>query len=60
MQADGDKDISLEDIERSEQMLKNSLFTVGHATGLTDEQLENEWEKIKLESEAADVHINDL
>jgi hypothetical protein len=55
-----EKDMSLEDLERSEQMLKISLFTVGRAAGLTDEQLEIEWEKIKLESETADVHINDL
>ncbi len=55
-----EKDMSLEDLERSEQMLKNSLFTVGRAAGLTDEQLEIEWERIKFEAEVADVHINDL
>ncbi len=55
-----EKDMSLEDLERSEQMLKNSLFTVGRVAGLTDEQLEIEWERIKFEAEVADVHINDL
>ncbi len=56
MQIDGNEDISLEDLERSEQMLKESLFAVGLLTGLSNEQLEIEWQRIKLEVESRDVH----
>ncbi len=56
MQIDGNEDISLEDLERSEQMLKKSLFAVGLLTGLSNEQLEIEWQRIKLEAESRDVH----
>ncbi len=42
------EDISLADLYRSEQMLKESLFTVGYIAGLNDEQLETDWQRIKL------------
>jgi len=60
MQVDGNEDISLEDLERSEQILKESLFAVGRLVGLSPEQLEIEWQRIKLKAELRDVHIENL
>lgn len=53
-------DISLKDLEESEEMLKESLFQVGHLAGLSDRQLETDWQRIKLEAQFTDVHIEDL
>ncbi|MGB3136604.1 MAG: hypothetical protein WBG38_17510 [Nodosilinea sp.] len=53
-------DISLAELEESEKMLKNSLFKVGAMAGLTQNKLETDWQRIQLEAQIADVHIEDL
>lgn len=53
-------DISLDDLEKSEQMLRESLFTVGHLAGLNDNQIEIDWQRIKLEAQFGDIHIEEL
>lgn len=53
-------DISLTDLEQSEQMLKESLFTVGQMAGLGHDNIEVDWQRIKLESQFRDVHIEEL
>ncbi len=40
-------DISLKDLEDSEKMLKESLFTVGRMAGLNDDKLEIDWQRIQ-------------
>jgi uncharacterized Zn finger protein len=55
-----EQDISLEDLEQSEQMLKDSLFTVGHIAGLTNDQIETDWQLLKLEASSRDIHIDEL
>jgi hypothetical protein len=53
-------DLSLTDLEQSEQMLKNSLFEVGHISGLDENQIEIDWQRIKLEAQFGDIHIEEL
>lgn len=53
-------DISLADLEQSEQMLKASLFKVGTMAGLSHDELELDWQRIQLESQVTDIHIEDL
>ncbi len=53
-------DISLKDLEESEQMLKESLFTVGRMAGLNDEKIEIDWQRIQLETQFTDIHIENL
>ncbi|MGK7940731.1 MAG: hypothetical protein AB4062_11400 [Crocosphaera sp.] len=53
-------DLSLTDLEESEKMLKESLFTVGHLAGLSNESIELDWQRIKLENQFADIHIEEL
>ena len=53
-------DISLNDLEASEKMLKESLFTVGKMAGLDEEKLKIDWQRIQLEAQFADVHIEEL
>jgi cell division protein FtsL len=55
-----EQDISLEDLEKSEQMLKDSLFKIGHMAGLSNDQLEADWQRIKLEASSRDIHIEEL
>ena len=55
-----DQDMSLEDIEQSEQMLRNSLFEIGQIAGLNNDQIEIDWQRIKLTSQFSDVHIEEL
>ncbi len=55
-----EQDISLEDLEKSEQMLKDSLFKIGHMAGSTNEQLEADWQRIKFEAESKDINIEEL
>jgi len=52
--------ISLADLEKSEQMLKKSLLRVGCITGQSDEQIEIDWQRIKLEAQFGDIHIEEL
>ena len=42
--------MSLDDIDKSEQILKESLFEVVHIAGLSDEKIEIDWQHIKLSS----------
>jgi hypothetical protein len=54
------QDLSLTDLEASEQMLKQSLFKVGQMAGLPDAALELDWQRIKLEAQFSDIHIEEL
>jgi hypothetical protein len=53
-------DISLDDLEKSAQNLKRSLIAVGKMAGLSDEKIEIDWTRIKLESSFGDIHIEEL
>lgn len=53
-------DISLADLEASEQMLKESLFKIGKLTGMNDQEIEIDWQRIQLEAQFADIHIEEL
>jgi hypothetical protein len=53
-------DLSLEDLQSSEEMLKDSLFNVGRLAGLDDDQLLTDWHRIKLVSQWGDIHIEEL
>lgn len=53
-------DMSLEDLDQSEQMLKESLYSVGRMAGLDDGKIEIDWQRIKLEAQFGDVHIEEL
>jgi hypothetical protein len=55
-----EQDISLEDLEKSEQLLKDSLFKIGHMAGSTNEQLEADWQLLKFEAESKDINIEEL
>jgi hypothetical protein len=55
-----DLDMSLTDLEQSEEMLKASLFRVGRISGLGDEELELDWQRIQLEVQFGDIHIEEL
>ncbi len=55
-----EQDISLEDLEKSEQMLKDSLFKISHIAGLINDQLEADWQLLKREAELKDLHIDEL
>ncbi|MGK7934221.1 MAG: hypothetical protein AB4206_00195 [Xenococcaceae cyanobacterium] len=53
-------DISLEDLEVSEKMLKDSLFKVGRIAGLDEEKIEIDWQRIQLETQFKDIHLEEL
>ncbi len=53
-------DISLKDLEDSEKMLKQSLFTVGRMAGLNDEKIEIDWQCIQLETQFTDIPLENL
>lgn len=53
-------DLSLEDLNKSEQMLKESLFKVGTIAGLNKERIEFDWQRIQLEAQFGDIHIEEL
>ena len=53
-------DISIEDLDTSEKMLKQSLLTVGRMAGLNDSKIEVDWQRIQLETQFADIHIEEL
>jgi hypothetical protein len=53
-------DISLVDLEQSEQMLKESLFKIGRLANLKNNRIELDWQRIKLEAQFSDVHIEEL
>jgi len=53
-------DLSLDDLSRSEQMLKDSLFKVGRMAGLSDAQLFADWQQINQQTSESDIHIDEL
>ena len=59
-----EEDLTLEDLAASEQMLKDSLFTVGRMGGLSDREIELDWQRICLDAQFnvqfADIHIEQL
>ncbi len=55
-----EQDLSLEDLDRSEQMLKESLLTIGEMAGLNPEQIESDWEQIKRDAAMKDIHIEEV
>jgi hypothetical protein len=55
-----DDDMSILDLEKSEIMLKESLFHIGKIASMSDESLEIDWQRIKLSSQIHDIHIEEL
>lgn len=53
-------DISLQDLESSEKMLKESLVRVGQMAGLDENKVEIDWQRIQLEAQFADIHLEEL
>jgi hypothetical protein len=53
-------DISLNDLEASEVMLKHSLLKVGKLAGLSDEKIKVDWQRLQLETHFTDIHIEEL
>ncbi len=53
-------DFSLNDLEASDKMLKESLFKVCQLSGMDDETIEIEWQRIQLEAQFSDIHIEEL
>ncbi|MCC0176170.1 hypothetical protein I4641_04150 [Waterburya agarophytonicola K14] len=53
-------DLSLKDLEESEKMLKESLFAIGRLSGLDNNKMEGDWQRIQLEAQFADIHIEQL
>jgi hypothetical protein len=51
-------DLSLEDLEKSEQMLKQSLFKVGRMANVSDREIEEDWQRIQQSEK--DIRIEDL
>jgi hypothetical protein len=55
-----DLNLSFTDLEQSEIMLKQSLLTVGRIAGLDDKKIEIDWQRIQLEAQFSDIHIEEL
>ncbi len=55
-----DGDLSLKDLEESDKMLRESLAKVGAMAGLSKEEVEMDWQRIQLESQFSDIHIEEL
>jgi hypothetical protein len=53
-------ELSLQDIEKSEEMLQVSLLHAGRMAGLSDVAIEADWQRIKLEAQFTDIHIEEL
>ena len=53
-------DISLQDLEVSEKMLKESLMKVGCMAGLDKNKIEIDWQRIQLETQFTDIHLEEL
>lgn len=60
LQTDQDLNISLVDLEQSEHMLRQSLLTVSQLAGQEADRVELEWQRIRLEAQFGDVHIEEL
>lgn len=54
------QDISLEDLEASEQQNFNSLTKLYEATGHTKAEAYDKWQEIQTKSQNRDVHIEEL
>ncbi len=54
------QDISMADLQASEKMLKQSLVRVGRLSGLSDRDIEADWQRIQLEAQFSDIHIEEL
>lgn len=54
------EDISLKDLEASENMLRKSLIAVGELAGLNESEITVDWQRIKLENQFSDIHIEEL
>lgn len=54
------QDCSLADLEESEVKLKNSLFKVGRMAGRSESDLAIDWQRIQLEAQFGDIHIEEL
>lgn len=60
------QEFSIEDIDKSEHMLKESLFKVGKLGGMSDKNIELDWQRIQLDAQYQsqcnqfDIHIEDL
>ena len=54
------QDLSIADLQESEKMLKQSLMKVGHLSGLSDRDIEMDWQRIQLEAQFGDIHIEEL
>lgn len=54
------EDISVADLQESEEMLKQSLVKVGGLAGLSAQDIETDWQRIQLEAKFGDIHIEEL
>lgn len=59
LRAEG-QDLSIADLQESEKMLKQSLVKVGRLSGLSDRDIEMDWQRIQLEAQFGDIHIEEL
>ena len=59
LRAEG-QDLSIADLQESEKMLKQSLVKVGRLSGLSDRAIEMDWQRIQLEAQFGDIHIEEL
>ncbi|WP_211517532.1 hypothetical protein [Geitlerinema sp. PCC 9228] len=55
-----ESDLSLEDLEQSEKMLKESLYKVGYMANLSSREIEKDWQRIQHSSKTRDIHIEEL
>ena len=53
-------DISLQDLEVSAKMLKESLIKVGQMAGLDENKVAIDWQRIQLEAQFTDIHLEEL
>ena len=54
------QDISVADLHESERMLKQSLVKIGRLSGLSEQDIETDWQRIQLEAQFGDIHIEEL
>jgi hypothetical protein len=49
------EDVTLEKLEKSHFMIKNSFFKIKKMSGMNDKDIEIEWHRICLESQFSDI-----
>lgn len=60
------QDFSIDDLDKSENSLKESLLKIGKLAGLSNENIELDWQRIQLDSQyiiqfnELNIHIEDL